>query len=74
MTKDNKHRRTFLEVMVDQGHPTKEIMKWKDCWDWQETTQEDIQEKIEEIHKRASVDASLQNILKNIKKLEGENE
>tara|TARA_B100000886_G_scaffold290873_1_gene216276 strand:- start:137 stop:310 length:174 start_codon:yes stop_codon:yes gene_type:complete len=38
MTKDNKHRRTFLEVMVDQGHPTKEIMKWKDCWDWQETS------------------------------------
>ena len=73
MTKDNKRRRTFLEVMVDQGHSTREILKWKDCWDWQETTQEDIQEKIKEMEKIARVDASLENILKNNKKQEGEN-
>ena len=46
MGKDKKHRRTFLEVLVDQGHSTEEIMKWKDSWDWTEKTEEDFQEGI----------------------------
>ena len=41
-----KNRRTLLEIMVENGNSTEEIMKYKDCWGWKETTVEDYQEKM----------------------------
>ena len=43
------YRKSFLELMVDVGHSTEAIMKWKDYWDWQEVTEEDINQKIKKL-------------------------
>tara|TARA_B100000424_G_C22934874_1_gene497411 strand:- start:1413 stop:1607 length:195 start_codon:yes stop_codon:yes gene_type:complete len=51
-----KNRRTLLEIMVENGNSIEEIMKYKDCWDWKETTVEDYQEKMrKENEKRIGV-------------------
>jgi hypothetical protein len=42
-------RRNLLEIMVENGNSTEEIMKWKDCWDWKETTVEDYNENIKKL-------------------------
>ena len=49
----NSYRKSFLEIMVEEGHSTKSIMEWKDYWDWKEVTQEDINENIKKLKEEA---------------------
>ena len=43
-----KKRKDLLEMLVEDGFSTEKIMEFKDYWDWQEVTKEDIEMKLKE--------------------------